>query len=534
MWHAEAGDWLACRQLGIIAQCGADPQRAPVHVVADDGRSWKAEKQVTDTSHTFLSIYGHFYQPPREDPFTGRIPREPGAAPFENYNEKITRECYLPNAEAGNLAMISFDLGPTLATWLEENHHDVYRAFIDADRENRARYGVGNALAQAYNHAILPLATTRDKRTQIRWGLDDFAHRFGHRADGMWLAETAVDQETLSILAEEGVRYTVLAPWQAAEPITPGEPYLVALPGGRSITVFFYHGALSAAVSFEDDVTSNADVFAMTHLRQQLDEAKVQRGEDQLVVVATDGELYGHHKPLRNLFLKYLLRGSAPAHGIEVTTLARYLETHPPQRAITLRMPSAWSCAHGVARWDTGCDCTEGDASWKHALRSALNHLTVRLDTVYADATATILRDPWAARDAWLSVRNGWMSGRAFWMRHGIHSRRPLRRTRAEAVKQLLEAQYYGQAMFTSCGFFFEDLERIEPRNDIAFARRAISLAWQVTHIDLQTEFLADLTQARSWRTGRTGADIYRELPPTPEGVLPPLPASTPASESAA
>lgn len=489
---------------------------------------------MADNIHQFLCIYGHFYQPPREDPFTGRIPSEVGAEPFENFNEKITEECYRPNAEAGNLSRISFDLGPTLAAWLELHQPDVYQAFLDADREHRTRYGMGNALAQAYNHAILPLATTRDKRTQIRWGLDDFAHRFGHRADGMWLAETAVDQETLSILVEEGVRYTVLAPWQAAEHVTPGEPYRVALPGGRSISVFFYNGPLSASVSFEDDVTNNADTFVMTHLRHQLNAAKLERDEDQLVVVATDGELYGHHKPLRNLFLSYLLHESAPMHGFGVTTLARYLETHPPQRTVRLRTPSAWSCTHGVARWDTGCSCTEGDSSWKHALRTALNHLAVRLDEVYADATASVLRDPWAARDVWLRVRSGWMSGRAFWTRFGVHGRRPLRRARSEAIKQLLEAQYYGQAMFTSCGFFFEDLERIEPRNDIAFARRAISLAWQATRTDLQTEFLADLSKALSWRSERTGADIYRDLPPVGENALPPLIGAASSDESAA
>jgi alpha-amylase/alpha-mannosidase (GH57 family) len=502
--------------------------------VANEGRSWKVEKIVTDTVHKYLCVYGHFYQPPREDPFTGQIAPEPGAAPFENFNEKITDECYRPNAELGNLALMSFDLGPTLAAWLEAHHPDVYQAFIAADREHRARYGVGNALAQAYNHAILPLATSRDKRVQIRWGLDDFAHRFGRHADGMWLAETAVDQETLSILAEEGVRYTVLAPWQAAEPVTPGEPYLVALPGGRNITVFFYNGALSAAVSFEDEVTSNADVFAATHLRQQVNAARAERGEDQLVVIATDGELYGHHKPLRTFFLKHLLRRSAPAQGFEVTTLARYLQTHAPLRTVTLRTPSAWSCAHGVARWDTGCDCTEGDSSWKHMLRAAFNHLAVRLDAVYAEDTATTLRDPWAAREAWLAVRCGWVSSRTFWTRYGIHGHRPLRRTRAEAIRQLLEAQYYAQAMFTSCGFFFEDLDRIEPRNDIAFARRAISLVWQAAHVDLQTAFLADLARAHSWRSGRTGADIYRDLPPVPEGALPPLAPPTSTSETAA
>lgn len=488
----------------------------------------------TVTTHQFLGIYGHFYQPPRANPFTGRIPREPGAAPYDNYNEKITDECYRPNAEAGNLAQISFDLGPTLAAWLEDHHPDVYQAFIDADRENMARYGVGNALAQAYNHTILPLATTRDKRTQVRWGLDDFAHRFGHRADGMWLAETAVDQETLSILAEEGVRYTILAPWQAAEPITPGEPYRVALPGGRSITVFFYNGPLSAGVSFDDDVTRNADVFAATRLQQHLDRGRVERGEDQFIIIASDGELYGHHKPLRDHFLSYLVRDSAPDHGFGVTTLGRYLASHPPQRAVRLRMPTAWSCSHGVARWDTGCACTEGDSSWKYALRSALNQLAMRLDALYVEATATALRDPWAARDAWLAVRNHWTSGRAFWERHGVHSRRPFRRARAEAIVQLLEAEYEAQAMFTSCGFFFEDLDRIEPRNDIAFARRAISLAWQATHTDLQSEFLANLAEARSWRTGRTGADLYRDLPAVPIGALPPLPQTVSTDETAA
>ena len=488
----------------------------------------------TVTTHQFLCIYGHFYQPPRANPFTGRIPREPGAAPYDNYNEKITDECYRPNAETGNLAHISFDLGPTLAAWLEDHHPDVYQAFIDADRENMARYGVGNALAQAYNHTILPLATTRDKRTQVRWGLDDFAHRFGHRADGMWLAETAVDQETLSILAEEGVRYTILAPWQAAEPITPGEPYRVALPGGRSITVFFYNGPLSAGVSFDDDVTRNADVFAATRLQQHLDRGRVERGEDQFIIIASDGELYGHHKPLRDHFLSYLVRDSAPDHGFGVTTLGRYLASHPPQRAVRLRMPTAWSCSHGVARWDTGCACTEGDSSWKYALRSALNQLAMRLDALYVEATATALRDPWAARDAWLAVRNHWTSGRAFWERHGVHSRRPFRRARAEAIVQLLEAEYEAQAMFTSCGFFFEDLDRIEPRNDIAFARRAISLAWQATHTDLQSEFLANLAEARSWRTGRTGADLYRDLPAVPIGALPPLPQTVSTDETAA
>ncbi len=202
---------------------------------------------MANTTHSYLCIHGHFYQPPREDPFTGRIPHEPGASPYDNFNEKITVECYRPNADLGNFDQISFDLGPTLAAWLEQAHPDVYRRIVEADRRAIERDGVGNALAQAYNHTILPLATARDKRTQIMWGLLDFFYRFGRRAEGMWLAETAVDVPTLDLLAEQGVGYTVLAPWQAAEPIDPTEPYLVRLPSGRRITVFFYNGPLSGA-----------------------------------------------------------------------------------------------------------------------------------------------------------------------------------------------------------------------------------------------------------------------------------------------
>ncbi len=471
--------------------------------------------------HQFLCLYGHFYQPPREDPFTGLIAPEYGAAPYENFNEKITAECYRPNAEIGNFEHISFDFGPTLAAWLEQAHPDVYAKIIEADRLNLDRYGVGNGLAQAYNHTILPLATTRDKRTQILWGLTDFAHRFGHPAEGMWLAETAVDIETLTILAEQGVRYTVLAPWQAAEPIDSTEPYRVALPGGRDITVFFYNGPLSGGVSFDWNVTMNADAFASSYLPQHLNQEKSERNEDQLIVVATDGELYGHHQPWRDRFLEHLLREGASAAGFSVTTLGRYLANHQPQREVTLHVPSAWSCAHGVARWGAGCDCTEGDASWKPLLRQALDHLAVRLNEIFERETAETLYDPWEARDGYLSYYRGWMSSYDFWTRFGKNDGRPVSKSAEQRTESLLAAQYFGQQMYTSCGFFFEDIDRIEPHNDIAFARRAISLTWQATNIDLEADFLRDLAVAHSWRSGQTGADLYRQLPPVEPGLLP-------------
>lgn len=485
-------------------------------------------------SQRALCLYGHFYQPPRYDPFTGEVPPEPGAGTDRNFNEKITRECYRPNAEAGNFEHISFDLGPTLATWLERFHPDVYRRIIEADQTHLARYGVGNALAQAYNHTILPLATARDKRVQIAWGLSDFAHRFGHAAEGMWLAETAVDLETLDILAGFGVRYTVLAPWQAAADTDTTEPYQVHLPSGRSITVFFYNGPLSGGVSFDWDTTSNADLFAASYLPRNLNAEKTVRGEAQLILVATDGELYGHHKPWRDRFLSHLVRQGAPAVGFEVTTLGRYLRDHPHTRAIELRVPSSWSCHHGVARWSTGCPCTEGDSSWKAPLRRAFDRLAEQVDAAYTRETSGVLRDPWAAREDYLALRNGWLRDDEFWRRHGATGARPQAPRDEIRAGQLLEAEYYAQWMFTSCGFFFEDLDRLEPRNDIAFGRRAISLVWQATHEDLQSGFLRDLAAARSGRTGATGDALYRKLPPVEPELLPPPPPEYSPQDSAA
>jgi len=485
--------------------------------------SGESEKDST-SGPAYLCLHGHFYQPPREDPFTGQIPIEPAATPFSNFNEKITSECYQPNAEAGNFAAINYDMGPTLAAWLEDTHPDVYQLIVDADRHHMQRYGVGNAMAQAYNHTILPLATTRDKRTQIVWGLTDFRHRYGHEAHGMWLAETAVDLECLDLLAQYGVTYTVLAPWQAATPIDPSEPYIVRLPSGRSITVFFYNAPLSGGVSFDWDTTSNADLFAASLLPSHIVQSKRDAGEAQLILIATDGELYGHHKPWRDKFLTHLIHHGAPSYGFAICTLEHYMQMNPPTKEVQLRVPSAWSCSHGVARWSTGCDCTEGDSNWKGALLTALRHLSQQGDQLFERYTEETLNDPWEARNAYLALRNGWETPESFWSKYGKHRQMPADPLLAQRTFLLLEAQYYQQYSFTSCGFFFEDLDRIEPRNDIAFARRAISLIWQALGIDLQSNFLRDLHTARSWRTHLTGADLYRQLPIVRPDQLPPLP----------
>lgn len=474
-------------------------------------------------SLTSLCLHGHFYQPPREDPFTGAIPLEPGATPFANYNEKITAECYQPNAEEGNFAVISYDLGPTLAAWLELAHPAVYQRIIAADHEHMQRYGVGNAMAQAYNHTILPLATSRDKRTQILWGLQDFRHRYGHAAHGMWLAETAVDCESLDLLAQNGVTYTILAPWQASGPIDPTEPYCVPLRDGRSMTVFFYNAPLSGGVSFDWNLTNDADKFAEFYLPEQLSASKRASSDPQLLIIATDGELYGHHKPWRDKFLARLVSYGAPTNGFEVCTLERYMQMHPATRMVEIQQPSAWSCGHGVARWSTGCECTEGDSSWKSALRQALVNLAVHGDRLFEQYAGEALLDPWAARDDYIVLRNGWETPEQFWTRHGKEHALPQDEHCVWRTQLLLEAQYYQQYSFTSCGFFFEDLDRIEPRNDIAFARRAISLFWQALDVDLQDAFVSDLRAAKSWRTHVTGAELYKQLPVVPQGLLPPL-----------
>jgi alpha-amylase/alpha-mannosidase (GH57 family) len=478
-------------------------------------------KQGIFVSHQFLCIHGHFYQPPRLDPFTNQIPHESGAAPYASFNEKITAECYWPNARQGNFERINFDLGPTLANWLEEAHPDLLTRIIDSDQQSVRRDGAGGAMAQAYNHTILPLASQRDKRTQILWGLWDFERRFGRAAEGMWLAETAVDLDTLALLRELGVRYTVLAPWQSVERVDTTEPYFVRLPGGGSINVFFYNGPLSGLVSFDSEATSDADRFAQQYLAPHLNQEKRARGEDQILLIASDGELYGHHKPFRDQFLSHLTREAAAHAGYQVTTLERYLRDHPPSREAWLRGPSSWSCQHGVARWSDGCACTIGDSSWKRPLRDAMDHLRQRLDALYERESASVLRDPWAARDAYLGLRSGWTDVATFWRTEGRRGRRPLLRSQEARVTKLLEAQYYGQWVYTSCGWFFEDLDRIEPRNDIAFARKAISLIWQATGVDLQTAFLRDLEATRSGVTGVTGVNLYRTLPHVKE--LPPL-----------
>jgi len=271
-------------------------------------------------------------------------------------------------------------------------------------------------------------------------------------------------------------------------------------------------------------MTSNADLFVASYLPEHLVQSKREAGEAQLILIATDGELYGHHRPWRDKFLTRLIHAGTPAYGFEICTLERYLRMYPPTSEVQLRTPSAWSCRHDLARWDTGCECTEGDSSWKGKLHLALRHLAERGDQLFERYTLETLDDPWAARDAYLPMRNGWETLESFWMQHGKHQRPPIDQLVEQRTLLLLEAQYYLQCMFTSCGFFFEDLDRIEPRNNIAFARRAISLIWQALGIDLQPDFVRELRDVKSGVKPLTGAQVYQQLPVLRPDQLPPLP----------
>ena len=459
---------------------------------------------LTRQSPTYLCIHGHFYQPPRENPFQKKsflnhIPNEPGAGKHGNFNNKITAECYRPNAEAGNFEYMSFDLGPTLADYLETHHPGIYQKILDSEKAHFDRFGVSNALAQPYNHTILPLSFHyRDKWLQIKWGIDDYRKRFRHDPTGMWLPETAVDLFTLWVMAWCGIEYTVLAPWQGETSVDTTEPYIVHLPPygdskGLTIKVFFYNRELSGLVSFNDSITDNADKFAFERLPEYQKSWKQNVELPQLTLIATDGELYGHHKPEREKFLQHLFKYSAKEADITVVSLGRYLQLHPPTKEVKIREYTSWSCDHGIARWETGCECYNGGGSnsWKVQYRQAFRSLYNEAYKLFEEHTRPALPAIYDARNDFLSFKNGWISDDAFWSRWGRNEKRPTDLSLVSKVLLLMEAEYYLQRSFTSCGTYWATLG-IEAENNIRFAEYAISLINQATSVDL-SPLLAEL-----------------------------------------
>jgi len=450
----------------------------------------------------YFCIHGHLYQPPREDPFNGHIPREPDAAPYANWNERITAECYAPNAEAGNFGHISFNLGGTLARWLDRHAHDTYARIVAAERAHQAAYGLGNGLAQPVHHTILPLARRRDKICQIRWGIGSFAHRFGHAPTGMWLPEMAVDYETLEIMAAEGIRFTILSEEQVQGDLDAGAgPYRVRLHSGKEMAVFVRDQALSNALSFGMPDPAYVDEWLRDQVRWRC-------RQDRLLLIATDGETFGHHHPQGATVLSHILKAGND-HNYDLTTLGVYLQQHPPLAEVKVNENTAWSCAHRLDRWVIGCGCTPGNSHWKGALRRALDNLACDLDAVYMSEAKRLGADAWSLRDGYNVVILGKVDGPTFLAEKGLTN---LDLRQQDRLLALLEAQFHRQRMYASCTFFFDDLERLEPHYAIANGVRALALTRYATGEDLLHAFCRDLRVAVSERTGCTGADILDDI----------------------
>jgi alpha-amylase/alpha-mannosidase (GH57 family) len=473
----------------------------------------------------YVCVHGHFYQPPRENPWLEFVELQDSAYPYHDWNQRIAAECYAPNAASrildeddrivrivNNYSRMSFNFGPTLLSWLEENEPFVYRAVLDADRESRSRFsGHGNAIAQVYNHMILPLANRRDKETQIVWGIRDFERRFQRPPEGMWLAETAVDLESLDLLAAHGVRFTILAPSQAGhvrEPdgpwrtvrddgIDPKSAYLQRLPSGRSIALFFYDGPVSRSVAFEG-LLRNGEQFASRLA------GAFASGTDgpQIVHIATDGETYGHHHRHGDMALAYALDKLDAESGVQLSNYAEFLERHPPAREVRILENTSWSCAHGIERWRSDCGCSSGShpgwrQAWRGPLRAALDRLRDRLAHFYERSAPALLKDPWRAREDYIGVvldRSPENIAR-FFGEHGAHTLSATERV--EALK-LLEIQRHAMLMYTSCGWFFDELSGIETVQVIQYAGRAVQLAQELFGDSLEETFLADLENAPS------------------------------------
>ncbi|MGQ0763333.1 MAG: DUF3536 domain-containing protein [Acidobacteriota bacterium] len=491
-----------------------------------------------------LIVHGHFYQPPRENPWTGVIAAQPSAAPFHDWNERIQAECYQPNSAAvisdpatgesraiNNYENISFNFGPTLLSWLEQNHPETYNRIIDADRASvLTRHGHGNAIAQAYGHAILPLCNERDLPTQIRWGLADFRQRFGREAEALWLPETACNDRVLDALIDEGLRYVMLAPHQAAHYRTANDSerdkrstdadadtldtsisyrYTHSHGAGKSIAVFFYHGPLSRAIAFEGLLRSSGalvDAFV-----------QAARG-NELLHLATDGETYGHHFKFGDLCLAHALTIEAPARGFKITNYGEYLDQHPPQHDVEIDNGSdsqgtSWSCQHGVGRWIRDCGCATGgepgwNQKWRTPLRDALDFLRDENISHFEATRGDLFTFPWLARDDSISlILHRHQSREQFLF---AHAGRWLSADEGGRALNYLELQRMLLLMYTSCGWFFNDIFGIETIQILSYAARAMDLMRQLNLPSARERFLEILSEAKSNRPEfGTGADIF-------------------------
>ncbi|HEY6766184.1 MAG TPA: DUF3536 domain-containing protein [Candidatus Sulfotelmatobacter sp.] len=472
----------------------------------------------------YVCVHGHFYQPPRENPSLEAVELQDSAYPYHDWNERITAECYAPNAVSrvldsenqilkliNNYSQISFNFGPTLLSWLKLGAKTVYDAILDADKISQARFsGHGSAMAQGYNHMILPLANRRDKETQVKWGIRDFESRFGRKPEGMWLPETAVDTETLEVLAENDIKFTILAPRQAkrarpmgrekwddvAGTVDPSRAYVAELTSKKTINLFFYDGPISQGVAFEG-LLNDGKRFAGRLLSGFSDS----REGAQLVHIATDGESYGHHHHYGEMALSSALHQIEESKIARLTNYGEFLEKHPPEWQAEIVENSSWSCVHGVERWRSNCGCNSGGHSWNQEwrapLRAALDWLRDKLIPVFENQLSPLLRDPWEARNDYIRVilNRSAESRASFFADHAV---RELTEDEQVKVLRLLEMQRHALLMYTSCGWFFDELSGLETVQVIHYAGRALQLAEQCCGEELEPQFLEHLAKAKS------------------------------------
>ncbi|HBR15588.1 MAG TPA: glycoside hydrolase [Candidatus Omnitrophica bacterium] len=489
----------------------------------------------------YICIHGHFYQPPRENPWLEAIEIQDSANPYKDWNERITAECYLPNTASrildpqqriidivNNYAKISFNFGPTLLSWMEKSAPKVYQSILEADQLSLEKFsGHGSALAQCYNHMIMPLANPRDQRTQVIWGIKDFEHRFSRKPEGMWLPETAVDLASLEILAEFNIKFTILSPYQAKRVrpigeeewreashgrIDPKEPYLCRLPSGRSIVLFFYDGPLSQDVAF-GNLLKDGTNFA----NRLLSAFPHDTTKPALVHIADDGETYGHHHKFGNMALSYLLDYMEKNNPATITIYAEYLEKFPPESEAEILENTSWSCAHGIERWRRDCGCRIGTSpgwhqAWRTPLRQAMDWLRDRLAALYEKEMSSFLQHPWAMRDDYIDVvLNRTRGNTNKFIEQHIEGQ--LTKEQKIRVLKLLEMQRQAMLMYTSCGWFFDDISGIEPIQTMQYAARAMQLAKELTAEDLEGEYVRQIEAAKSnipeYENGKKIYDLF-------------------------
>ena len=496
------------------------------------------------TTEKFLTIHGHFYQPPRENPWLEAIELQDSALPFHDWNERICKECYNPNSVSrivdnknqildivNNYQYMSFNFGPTLLSWMEEFAPLTYERIIKADIDSISEHsGHGNAIAQVYNHMIMPLANAHDKETQVKWGIRDFEYRFGRKPEGIWLAETAVDDATLKVLVDNGIKFTILSPYQALKirktgdkewqdvswgNIDPARSYKYTLKGDskKSIALFFYDGAISKSVAF-DELLKDGNRF-IKRLKEGVSET---RNYPQLVNIATDGESYGHHTKFGDMALSYVLKIKAEDEGFKITNYAEYLDKYESDYEVDIKQASSWSCFHGVGRWKEDCGCSTGghpgwNQKWREPLRNALDYLRDGLAKVFeAEGPKYFNDNPWTIRNKYIDVildRN-YVTIRKFQKENFKPDL-----TEEQKVKgmELLEIQRQAMLMYTSCGWFFSEISGIETVQIMKYAARAMQLVARFTNEDFETHFKDILSQAKSnIAEFGTGKDIYERF----------------------